>query len=87
MRQYAPGIGAGIFLERAISRKATGAARPPRPAPPRLLLVLQRLAAPWLLHAPVSVPLRTHALRTHALMTTTAHLPRGNQLLQCIAHP
>ena len=25
MRQYAPGIGAGVFLERAVRRKATGA--------------------------------------------------------------
>jgi hypothetical protein len=25
MRQYAPGVGAGIFLERAVTRKATGA--------------------------------------------------------------
>lgn len=25
MRQYAPGVGAGIFLERAVRRKATGA--------------------------------------------------------------
>ena len=25
MRQYAPGVGAGVFLERAVTRKATGA--------------------------------------------------------------
>lgn len=27
MRKYAPGVGAGVFLERAVARKATGAAR------------------------------------------------------------
>ncbi len=58
MRQYAPGLGAGIFLERAVLRKATGG---PRGAAALLGHRRLHLVPPLCLHALPAVGQRMSA--------------------------